>query len=146
MKATFFTILATIAVSAIAAPFQAAARTSNALAQPSRTMTMKRSEFINSELLKRATNVVGANNKRADDIAESVNYILVFFKDDDTRTDTYQDEIDAVAEPASVLGKGADDIAESVKYILVLFKDDDARTDAYRDEIDAVANPADVVG
>lgn len=146
MKATFFTILAALAVSAIAAPFQAAARTSNALAQPNRAMTMKRSEFKNSELLKRASSVVGANNKRGDDIAESVNYILVLLKDDDARTDAYQDEVDAVADPASVLGKRADDIAESVNYILVLLKDDDAHTDAYQDEVDAVANPAEVLG
>lgn len=144
MKATFFTVLAALAASVIAAPFQTAARTSNALGQPNRAVTMKRSEFKNSGLLKRATNVVGANNKRADDIAESVNYILVLLKDDDARTDAYQDEVDA-ADPASVLGKRADDIAESVNYILVLLKDDDARTDAYQDEVDA-ADPASVLG
>ena len=146
MKATFFTVFATLAVSAIAAPFQAAARTSNALAQPNRVMTMKRSEFKDSELLKRATSVVGANNKRADDIAESVNYILVLLAEDDTRTDAYQDEVDAVSNPAEVLGKRADDIAESVNYILVLLAEDDTRTDAYQDEVDAVANPAEVLG
>ena len=107
---------------------------------------MTRSEFKNSELLKRASNVVGANIKRADDIAESANSVFAFIKNDDGRTDAYQDEIDAVADPASVLGKRADDVAESVNYILVLLKDDDARTDAYQDEIDAVSNPAEVLG
>ena len=67
-------------------------------------MSMKRYEFKNFELLKRASNVVGANNERTDDIAESVNYILVLVEDDDARTDAYQDEIDAVANLADVLG------------------------------------------
>lgn len=107
---------------------------------------MKRSAFQKSELLKRASSVVGANNKRADDIAESVNYILVLLKADDVHADAYQEEVDAVADPATVLGKRTDDIAESVNYILVLLKDDDTRADAYQDEIDAVANPADVLG
>lgn len=100
MKATFFTVLATLALSAIAAPFQAATGTSNAHAQ----LNMKRSEFKNSELLKRASDVVGANNKRDDDIAESVNYVFIVFRDGDEGTDAYQDEIDAVANPADVLG------------------------------------------
>ena len=76
MKAAFFTIFAALAASAIAAPFQTAASSSNALAQPHWAMTMKRSEFKNSELLKRASKVVGANNKRADDIPESVNSLI----------------------------------------------------------------------
>ncbi len=104
MKATFFTVLATLALSAIAAPFQAAAGTSNAHAQPNRAMTMKRSEFKNSELVWGTSDVVGANIKRDDDIPESVNYIFVVFRDDDERTDAYQDEIDAIANPADVLG------------------------------------------
>ena len=107
MKATFFTVLAALAVSAIAAPSQAAARTSNALAQPNSVMTMKRSEFQKSELLKRASGEVEASQKRSDDVAESVNYILVLLKDDDEGTDAYQAEIDA-AEPAAVLGKRDD--------------------------------------
>lgn len=106
MKATFFTIVAALAACTVAAPFQAAARSSNvpAPAHANKAITMKRSAFQNSDLLKRASSVVGANNKRADDIAESVNYILVLLKDDDTRADAYQDEIDAVANPADVLG------------------------------------------
>ena len=103
MKATFFTIFAALAASAIAAPFKMAASSSNALAQPHSAMTMKRSEFKNSELLKRASNVVGAKNKRGD-TAEGINSIIRVVGDDDGRTDAYQDEIDAVSNPAEVLG------------------------------------------
>ena len=67
-------------------------------------MSMKRYEFKELRTAQRASNVVGGNNKRADDIAESVNYIVVLEEDDDARTDAYQDEIDAVANLADVLG------------------------------------------
>ena len=103
MKATFFTQLANVAASAFAGPFPAAAPASDALAQPHRAMTMKRSEFKDSEVLKRASSVVDGNNKRGDYVAESVNYILVLLKNDDSRTDAYQDEVDAVADPSEVL-------------------------------------------
>ena len=146
MKVTFFTILAGLATFALAAPFQAAARSSNAVSHVDKAMTMKRSAFKDSNLLKRASNVVGAKSKRDDDIAESVNYILVLLKDDDEHADAYQDEIDAVEDPSTVLGKRDDDIAESVNYILVLLKDDDEHADAYQDEIDAVTDPATVLG
>ncbi|KAI4157496.1 MAG: hypothetical protein LQ342_008250 [Letrouitia transgressa] len=134
MKATFSLFFAALAVSTIA------------LAQPHRAMTMKRSEFKDSELLKRASSVVDANNKRSDDVADSVNYILVLLKDSDTRTDAYQDEIDAITDPKTVLGKRSDDVADSVNYILVLLKDSDTRADAYQDEIDAVTDPKSVLG
>lgn len=146
MKVSFFTILAALAASAIAAPFQAATRTSNAVPHVNKAMTMKRSAFKDSNLLKHASSVVGGKSKRDDDIAESVNYILVLLKDDDEHADAYQDEIDAVEDPSTVLGKRDDDIAESVNYILVLLKDDDEHADAYQDEIDAVADPATVLG
>ncbi|KAL9612136.1 MAG: hypothetical protein Q9167_003252 [Letrouitia subvulpina] len=87
MKATFFSVVAALAVSAIALP------------QPHRSMTMKRSEVNDSELLKRVSNMVDANNKRSDDVTDSVNYITVIFKDDDARPDAYQDEVDAVTDP-----------------------------------------------
>ena len=145
MKATFFTIFAALAASAIAAPLKMAASSSNALAQPHSAMTMKRSEFKNSELLKRGSNVVGANNKRADS-AESVNSIIRFVGDDDGRTDAYQDEVDAVTDPASVLGKRADDIPASVNSLIAVVENDDEHTDAYQDAVDAVADPASILG
>ena len=140
MKATFFTIFAALAVSATAAPLQTAASSSNALAQPPRAMTMKRSEVKNSELLKRASNVVGANNKRADDTADA---FFAVVKNDDGRTDAYQDAVDAVTDPASVLGKRADDAADA---FFAVVKNDDGRTDAYQDAVDAVTDPASVLG
>ena len=65
---------------------------------------MERSDFKNSVLLKRASSIMGGNENRGDDVAESVDYILVLLKDDNSRTDAYQDGADAVADPADVLG------------------------------------------
>ena len=129
MKATFFTIFAALAASAIAAPFQTVASSSNALVQPHRAVTMKRSQFKNSELLKPA--MVGANNKRADDTAEAVIGSGV-------KNDAYQDAVDAVTDPASVLGKRANDIESVIDPII--------KNDAYQDAVDAVADPASVLG
>lgn len=84
-----------------------------------------------------------------EDVAASVNYILVLEKETSSKMDAYQDEVDAVSNPADVLGRRSvsdEDVAASVNYILVLEKETSSKMDAYQDEVDAVANPADVLG
>ncbi|KAL9035441.1 MAG: hypothetical protein Q9214_006579 [Letrouitia sp. 1 TL-2023] len=140
MKSTYFSVIAALAVSTIALP------------QSHRAMTMKRSEFKDSELAKRISDVVNANNKRSDDITDSVNYITTFFREKDGHPDPYQDEIDAVTDPKSVLGKrsddatNSDDITDSVNYITTFFREKDGHPDPYQDEIDAVTDPKSVLG
>ncbi|KAJ5960980.1 uncharacterized protein N7479_008130 [Penicillium vulpinum] len=60
------------------------------------SLTMERREPANSQLHKRA----GYDGK----IVDSANYILVLFEDDADAIDPYQDEVDAVQDPADVLG------------------------------------------
>ncbi|KAJ4397179.1 hypothetical protein N0V93_001403 [Gnomoniopsis smithogilvyi] len=56
-------------------------------------VTMKREDFMS----------LGKRSGLDGPISESVNYILVLFKDDDD-VDPYQEEIDSYASPADVLG------------------------------------------
>ncbi|GKT58043.1 EC6 protein [Colletotrichum tofieldiae] len=88
MKPTFLTIIVTLAASVAASPVSGRAIGS---------ITVKRSELINSGLFKRADELT------EDNISDSVNYILKLFQDGDKRPDAYQEEIDA-ADPAKVLG------------------------------------------
>ncbi|KAK2005219.1 hypothetical protein LZ32DRAFT_612261 [Colletotrichum eremochloae] len=84
MKSTLFTIIATLAASVAAIPVKSS---------DAKTITMKRSEAIKMGLY-----------KREDTVSDSVNYILVLFKDDDG-VDAYQDEVDAArAHPEDTLG------------------------------------------
>lgn len=90
------------------------------------------------------------HNKRDNEdlsTVDAVNYILVLHKTTDG-VSAYDDEINAVANPADVLGKrDTEDLStvDAVNYILVLHKTTDG-VSAYDDEINAVANPADVLG
>ncbi|OLN89946.1 hypothetical protein CCHL11_10122 [Colletotrichum chlorophyti] len=82
MKASFFTLIAVVAPFIAATPVAARSNV--------KTLSVKRSEFMKSGLV-----------KREDSVTDSVNYILVLFRDnDDTNgVDAYQEEVDA-ANPA----------------------------------------------
>jgi hypothetical protein len=87
MKPTLATILAGFATLVASIPVSSQGN--------SLTVTMERGEFNKSQL-----------NKRGEydgNIVDSVNYILVVLKDDEV-VDAYQDEVDAVQDPADVLG------------------------------------------
>ncbi|KAL6713722.1 hypothetical protein ACLMJK_008214 [Lecanora helva] len=127
MKATFLGILTALAVSTIAAP------TADSLAKTDRGVSVKRHDFGSYNML-----------KRADNEPDSVNVLRPF--DDDARNDPYQDEVDAISDPASVLGKREDAEPDSVSRFVDNSKDDESRKDAYQDAVDAVADPADVLG
>lgn len=88
MKVTFAAIMVGCATFVAAMPVSLQG---NTLA-----LTVERREFTESQLHKRA----GYDGN----IIDSANYILVLLKDDAEGVDPYQDEVDAVQDPADVLG------------------------------------------
>jgi hypothetical protein len=75
---------------------------------------------------------------------DAVNYIVNLHKTTDGIS-AYDDEINAVSNPADILGKRNDDNIDAVNYIVNLHKTTDG-VSAYDDEINAVENPVDVLG
>lgn len=90
MKVTLTAIFAILAASVAAVPITSKANTM--------TMTLRRTDFNKAALSKRSAE--GYDGP----IADSVNYILVLLADDEELPDPYQDEIDAIENPADVLG------------------------------------------
>ncbi|PYI15619.1 hypothetical protein BO99DRAFT_445964 [Aspergillus violaceofuscus CBS 115571] len=87
MKATVIAALATFATLVASTPISPQAR--------AMTVNMHRKSF--SQMLQKREGYDG-------NIIDSVNYILVILTDEAGVADPYQDEIDAVSNPADVLG------------------------------------------
>ncbi|QDS74193.1 hypothetical protein FKW77_002116 [Venturia effusa] len=90
------------------------------------------------------------SSTEVDSTVDAVNYILKVGATADSPT-AYEDEINAVKNPADILGKRdeasteVDSTVDAVNYILKVGATADSPT-AYEDEINAVKNPADILG
>jgi hypothetical protein len=140
MQGTYFSLFIALAACAAAYPRPATHPDGASIARG----IMKRSTPASPDVARRAELALEAYRKRDDDLAESVNYIFVLEKSN-SGVDAYSDEVNAVTDPATVLGKRSEDLAESVNYIFVLEKSNSG-VDAYSDEVNAVTDPSTVLG